>query len=309
MSKKKRVKAVVSQFEQSAMLNNQAYETWYLRLKEMAINRFEWINLPDTVDERFLELTLFEKGFALFFQDPVVGIYLALQTTIGGEWNVYNIPIFREAVASNSYRCERNNQNSVIIYNNYLHETDEEICQFYAYRLYNLERTIDVNVKAQKTPILIRSSEAQRLSMKNLYMQYDGNTPFMFGDKNLDTTGIEAINTNAPYVSDKLQVLKHQYLNEYYTYLGIENSNEDKKERLVESEVASNYGIVEMNRNTGLNARKQACKQINNMFGLNIDVAFRSNVDTKLNQAFKPELKEEVTTEAGEPESREEEDA
>jgi hypothetical protein len=153
----------------------------------------------------------------------------------------------------------------------------------FAKRLYEIERSIDVNVKAQKTPVLVTASESQRLSMKQLYMQYDGNEPFIFGDKNLDFEGMKAINTTAPFVADKLQVLKHQIWNEALTFCGIENSNQDKKERMVSDEVGGNYGNIEAQRNVMLNARRQACNKINNMFGTNIEVYFRSDLQTMVN--------------------------
>lgn len=283
----RKYKRAKDRFEEAALKNNITYLLWYDYFKNICINRFEWTGLPETVDERFLELTLFEKGFALFFKDPVVDIFVALTTMISGEWDIYNIPRFREAYATNDYHCERDNGNSVLIFNNYLHTSDVLTCEFYALKLYQLDRTIDTNVNGQKTPLLIRSTEAQRLTLTNLYMQYDGNYPVIFGDKQLEPDSIQAIQTQSPYVSDKLMVLKHQYINEFLTHFGIENSNEEKKERLVESEVASNYGIVEASRHIALNSRKQACKQINDMFGLNLDVNYRSMVDTKLNRAFR----------------------
>ena len=110
-------------------------------------------------------------------------------------------------------------------------------------------------------------------------MQYDGNEPFIFGDKSLDLDGVKVLNTNAPFIADKLQVLKRQIWNEALTYIGIENANSEKRERLVTDEVTSNLGGVYAQRLTRLNARKQACKQINDMFGLDIDVKFRSEIE------------------------------
>ena len=83
---------------------------------------------------------------------------------------------------------------------------------------------------------------------------------------------------------NKLQILKHQIWNEALTFCGIENSNADKKERLVSDEVGSNYGNIEAQRNVMLNARRQAVKKINKMFGTNIEVGFRSNLLTMVNQ-------------------------
>lgn len=268
---------------ESALLNNRTYLQYYNRLLELAINMYEWKNLPDTIDERFLELTLFSDGMAVFFRDDILGD-LCLQCMIGGNLDVYRIPIERTAYATNGYQMHLNNTNSVIIFNNYTHTNSMLDIEMFARRLYEIDRTIDVNVKAQKTPVLIRATENQRLTLKNLYMQYDGNEPFIFGDKNLDMDGIKALKTDAPYVADKLNILKRQIWNEALTYLGIENSNTEKKERLVSDEVTTNLGGVEAQRFCRLNARRQAAKQINKMFGLNIQVDFRQDKQTTDNE-------------------------
>lgn len=267
---------------QSAELNNKTYIDYYNRLMELALNVFEWENLPPSVDERFIELTLYEMGYCLYFNDEIIG-NLALTCTIGGQLDVYRIPLLRRAYAVNGYNKMCSAKDSVLIFNNYLHTPTQSTIELFARRLYEIERAIDINVKAQKTPTLILSSEQQRLTMKNLYMQYDGNEPFIFGDKNLDIDGIKSLKTDAPFVADKLETLKHQVWNEALTFCGIENSNQDKKERLVSDEVGSNYGNIEAQRNVMLNARKQAVKKINSMFGTNIDVHFRSNLATMVN--------------------------
>lgn len=261
---------------ESAWLNSATYSQYYNRLFELAINMYEWKNLPDSVDERFLELTLFTKGMAVFFRDEVMG-ELALNCTINGRLDVYGIPINRRAFAVNGYQKNLTSADSVIIYNNYTHTNSMLDVEMYARRLYEIERTMDVNVKAQKTPTLIKGTETQMLTLKNLYMQYEGNEPFIYGDKSLDLSGIDVLNTNAPYVADKLNILKRQIWNEALTYLGVENSNTEKKERLVSDEVTTNLGGVEAQRFCRLNARRKAAEAINKMFGLNIQVDFRED--------------------------------
>lgn len=280
----------------SAELNNKTYIDYYDRLMELALNVFEWENLPPTVDERFLEITLYEMGYCLYFNDPIIG-NLALTCTIGGRLDVYRIPILRRAYAVNGYNKMCSAKDSVLIFNNYLHTPTLLTIELFARRLYEIERAIDVNVKGQKTPKAILSSEQQRLTMKNLFMQYDGNEPFIFGDKNLDIEGIKSLDIGSPFVADKLQILKHQIWNEALTFLGIENSNQDKKERLVSDEVGSNYGNVEAQRNVMLNARRQAVKKINAMFGTDINVKFRSNLTTMVNTENVPKETEVIVDE------------
>lgn len=271
MTRKKR------NFWESAWLNNRTYIHYYNRLTELAISMFEWKNLPDSIDPRFLELVLFSDGMAVFFKDEVLG-YLALQTMIGGNLDVYRIPKIRRAYATNGYNRSLDEKDSVIIFNNMLHTNCLTDVELFARRLYECDRTIDVNIKAQKTPIMIACDENQRLTMKNLYQQYDGNEPFIFGGKDMDIKKIQAIVTGAPYVADKVMQTKFQIWNEAMTYLGISNVNMHKKERLLSDEVTRNMGSTVASRYTRLEMRKQACKKINEMFGLNIDVDYREDI-------------------------------
>lgn len=265
-----------SLFCESLYMNNRTYLQYYNRLTELALSMFEWKNLPDTVDPRFLEMCLFSDGMCVFFKDDVIG-YLGLQCMIGGKLNVYRIPMERKAYATNGYQKNLDMTNSVIIFNNYLHTNSMLDVEMFSKRLYNLDRAIDVNANAQKTPILIQCDETERLTMKNLYKQFEGNEPFIFGNKALNTNGLTVLRTDAPYVADKLYELKTEIWNEALTYLGISNVNTVKKERMITDEVQRNLGGTIASRYSRLETRKQACKQINEMFGLNIDVVYRDD--------------------------------
>lgn len=262
---------------ESAKNNKRSWTMYYNRLMELSISMFEWQNVPDTVDTRFLELALFGTGMAVFFYDEVMG-YLCLNTMIGGRLDVYRIPIERTAYSQNGYNRRLDNTDSVIIFNNMLHTNSTLEVENFSRRLWQLDRAIDVNTNAQKTPILIQCTETQRLSLVNLYMQYDGNEPVIFADNALDpNNAIRAINTGAPYVADSLYTLKTQLWNEALTYLGISNINLSKKERLITDEVIRNQGSVMASRYSRLNARRQACEQINRMFGLDMWVNYRED--------------------------------
>lgn len=261
-------------FELSSILNTATYSQYLNRLTELSLSMFEWVNLPDSVDARFLELSLFKSGMCVFFRDDVLG-YLSLNCSINGKLNVYNVPINRVAYASNGYRKNLNEENSVIIYNNYLRTNSVTDVKLFAERLYNLDRIIDVNANAQKTPILIQCDEQQRLSMLNAYKQFDGNSPVIFAGKNLDINSVKVLTTGAPYIADKIYHLKSQIWNEALTYLGISNLSMNKKERLITDEVQRSQGGTIASRESRLEARRQACSQINEMFGLDVWVNFR----------------------------------
>ncbi len=272
----------------SQNINNRTFLDIYTRLKNLAVTRFQWKNLPLTCDARTLEMRLFDRGNCHHFDEELVG-NLTLPCTLSGGYTVYGIPTRRRPFSISEQHSVfdfRDPSNSVIIFNNYARTDTSETIILYSYLLYEIRRAIDVNVKGQKTPILLRSSEKQRLTLRNLYMQYDGNIPFIFGDPNLNLSDmLEAIRTDVPYVSDKLKILYNNIYNEVLSFLGIENANQDKRERLVAEEVGGNDGNVEANRESFLVARQEAAEQINAMFGTNIKVAYRSNLDTNVNRA------------------------
>ena len=267
----------MTEFEDSTMVNNRTYLYYLERLTELSISMFNWKNIPDTIDPRFIELKLFENGQVVYFEDEVIGD-LCLDCMISGRLDVYGIPMLRRAYSPyNNYQKTLKPSNSVIIYNNMLRTNSILAVKMFARRLYNLDRIIDVNANAQKTPVMVRASEKQRLAMLNLYKEYDGNAPFIFGDKNLDMNSLTALKTDAPYVADKIYQLKTEIWNEALTYLGISNINVAKKERMITDEVTRNLGGTIASRYSRLESRRQGAEKINKMFGRNIEVEYRED--------------------------------
>lgn len=272
-----RKRGITSEFEDSMLMNNRTYIQYLNRLTELAISMFEWKNLPETVDARYLELHLFETGCMVYFNDEVIGD-LCLDCIANGRLDVYGNPILRRAYSGyNNYQKLLKENNSVIIWNNYLHTNSVLDVKMFARRLYVLDRIIDVNANAQKTPVLVQGTEKQRLTLLNLYKEFEGNAPFIFGDKNLDLNALKVLQTNAPYVADKIYQLKTQIWNEALTYLGISNINIQKKERLITDEVTRNQGGTIASRYSRLESRREAVKKINAMFGTNIEVNYRED--------------------------------
>ena len=266
-------------FWTAADANTRTYYRYVQRLTDLALSIFEWRNLPETVNERYIEMALFHNGCAIYFQDEIIGD-LCLDCLTAGSFNVYGDPVSRRAYSKyNNYQRELYQNDSVIIWNNYLHTNCILDIKSFALRLSKLDRIIDVNTNAQKTPILIQASEKQRLTMLNLYQKYEGNEPYIFGDNSLDLNSIKVLSTNAPYISDKIYELKTKIWNEALTYLGISNLAVSKKERLISDEVQRLQGGTIASRFSRLESRREAAEKINRMFGTNIEVVYRGDQD------------------------------
>lgn len=257
-------------FWESANFNNDAFQMYYNLLTELAVSMFKWTGLPEEIDKRALELALFGDGKALFFRDKDGDFYATTRCTCSGSLDLYGIPTERRAFAPNGYNKVYNRDDSVVIYNNLLRTNSVSDIEYYARRLWDIDRTIDVNVKAQKTPIVISCDDTEKLTLKNIYKQYDGNAPVIFAYKSLKNKPLSVLKTDAPYLAGALYDLRTNIMNEALTYLGISNTNFFKKERLLDSEVARSQGGTIACRFKRLEARRQACEKINKMFGLDV---------------------------------------
>lgn len=151
--------------------------------------------------------------------------------------------------------------------------------QLFAKRLWFMDQIIDINVNAQKTPVMVIGDQKQRTTLINLYQKYDGNAPFIFADDSLGVKNLQALNTGAPFIADKLYQLRTDIWNQALQFIGVSNVSIEKKERVITDEVQqSNAGTVNR-RFSRLHERQVACERINKMFGLHLSVDVREDVE------------------------------
>jgi hypothetical protein len=248
---------------------------YYDRLKLIALSLFEWEGLPPTCNARFLEKTLFTYGRAIFVKDKALG-YLNLKCTPSGELNFYDEPISYSAYGVGYTNKAFKKDECVLIRNNILERPTDNSVILFTSRLTEAERTIDVNIKAQKTPVIVRCDEKDRLTMINLLKKVEDNEIFIVGSKDLNVDGLKAIKVDAPFVADKVQIYKQDIWNEALTFFGINNANSDKRERLITDEVNANNEVISINAQAMLLTRLEACKQIKKMYGIDVRVKMRS---------------------------------
>lgn len=267
------------------MKNNQIYIDYLDRLKLIATSLFTWEGLDEVAGvgaSRFLELVLYENGRAMFTKDDELG-YIVLKVLPDDKFNIYMLPTKVQGF-SFEFNKDYDFDDIVYIMNNNLCKPTFETLRLIAYRLYEVESTIETNLIAQKTPVLIEGDTKTILTLKNVYMQYSGNIPFIFGSKKFDINNkLNVLRTDAPYLLDKLALHKHEVWDEMLTFLGINNANTDKKERLITDEVNSNNELINYYLNCFYKPRKNACDELNKKYGLNIKVTLNQDIKKLLN--------------------------
>lgn len=256
-------------------LNNRTYTDYYYRLMLLARSVFEWEGLPKGMDEKWIEKYLYFNGCCMFYEDDDKGLMIARCTE--EDLNYYDEPVNLRPYGTKlvTQKPYKNGKNAVLIRNNDECVPTNPTIQLYAYRLAEIQRTIDINVNNMKMPYFIRCSNKQLLSLKTAMNKRDENEPVIYADKSIDGVEMEVLKTDSPIVFDKLQVHKHTLWNECMTFLGVNNANMDKKERLVDDEVQANNEQIMLAAQVMLKSREKACELINELFGLNISVKLR----------------------------------
>lgn len=293
--RKLKKKGLNTEFEEAQILNVSTYNDYLARMRKIALSMFEWQNLPATMNSRYLELCLYYKGQAALLYDDDYG-FINTQAADSGYINIYGLP-----TRINCYSYEYNqmrelyipnvnsakNQECILVMNNYERIPTSATISLFANRMSEAQRTADINVQAQRTPVLILGDKPQELTLRNLYAQYDGNSPVIFGNQNqLTTDSLQVLKTEAPFVAKDLMEYKMQIWNEFLTFLGVNNLAE-KRERLISNEVDSNNELVNLNLQSYLAPRKQACKEFNAKFGLTGDKAISVKVRSDLYNIIK----------------------
>lgn len=294
-------------FVDSAIVNDLTYIDYLNRFKKVALSVFEWVNLPKSMNAQWLEKCLYYNGMATLLKDKNYG-FINTNCSTNGKLNIYGLPTnlncysFEYQTSRKLYtglmtglteaqKEAREFYECILVQNNWDRTPTAGSMELFALRLYEAERTADVNIKSQKTPVMVLVDEEQRLLMENLYNQYDGNRPFIFGDKKqLGSDVLRAIKTDAPFIADKIIDYKKEIWNEALTFLGINNIMVDKKERLITDEANSNNELINLNLQSYLAPRQEACRQFNEKFSFTgtdkeISVRVRSDLHNIIKNA------------------------
>lgn len=273
-------------FRNNRTNNKQArMEAMYMRkLSELAMNRFKWEGLPETIDVRFLESTLFRYGLSVFYFEEKFDAFLALRGAPAGQPNMYDNPVAFQvsgnAQVNRTVSAGKNSKTRAVpIWSSYSRAPEIDTVYLYAEKLANLDRSIEINSSNLRQNRVIVSNEDQRLSFQNFNRQIEEGLSVIFATNSQMAEQINALDIGVdPRGLTALTETKTKTWNECMTMLGIDNNpGQDKKERLVSSEVEANDDQVESQRAVNLKARQQACEVINRRFNLNVSVSLETD--------------------------------
>lgn len=248
----------------------------YNRFRLLMINQYKWTGFEElNIQERHIENYLFDNGYCLFFEDKLNG-KLCLPCTGVGRQNVYGDYLKYRATGFN-YQKEVPVGECVLIENNKMRMPTHTAVFYFVSRLYELARTMDVNVKQLKLQTLFSATDKNILTVKKIIDDIEENNWAIITDSTMQLDEIvKAIPTGVKCLTAELTDRYNALMNEALTYFGINNSNTDKRERLITDEANANNQFIDSCAEMFLESRKRACEEINKKFGLNVSVELRN---------------------------------
>ena len=243
----------------------------------LAINRFTWENLPQGLTSEQMEFLLIHHGQLMCFDDKYYGT-LILPCMGTSDINVYGLPTEYRVMGENGkYNKTVNIEDGVLIRNNPLGTSDIPTLEIFAKRIDDIEMTQDVNLFQQCIPKVLLADEESKLTAKNIIDKIRKFKFVIFGKSTLvnNIKTSDVLDTSSPFILDKLQQQKMDLKNELLTYLGINNNNNIKKERMIVDEVNANNEYTAINLDLMYDLREKACQEINKKFGFDIKVKKR----------------------------------
>lgn len=259
----------------------------------IALNLFEWENLPPTIEERYIEKALFDKGLVCLVNDEnfgeiVVGCSYSQNMNIWGEpteviTTGYNyVKTFNIENTINTTYTRDNNvvaNSAIVCQNNDLALSTRDMLEYYVNKLVEVELSTFTNVYLQKFPFLINTTKDNEMTMRTLISKVDKGEPYiMYNKKIADLNGaVDVFNLNVPFVADKLLQYRFETEREIYTLFGF-NNNFEKKERLLTDEVNSNNDFINCNIDSMFKKRQQFAELMNAKYGWNVQVKKRYEI-------------------------------
>ena len=271
----------INNTNKTEFLNNRNYLFYFDMIKNALMSSYDILGLPLSCNKWCYKQQMFE-GLGVIFNDDDMNeiVNMWVSPTKKLMWNGDPEEITARSVF-NGYEKKLEYKDCAIIWDNNLHKSMADVINMYAIRLANMDRIIDINVNAQKTPLLLLiKDEKLKVTIKNMYEQYIGNMPAIWGEKNVPEDFLKVLKTDAPFIAPALHDLRVRILGEVLSYCGIDNVAYEKRAQMSNDEIEMSTGLQKLTLSSRIQTQQDCWDRANAKFGLNVKiVANRENVN------------------------------
>lgn len=265
-------------------LELQVRNHYFFQMFNIAINRFKYRNMPSEIQPYVAESFLLRNGTAAFVYDDIARKFAIMRLNLVGTLDIYDIPEERWTYANTGYIEEYGKDNSVVLYDKPILYPAVYDMQLYAQTMAKMWITRDLNILNLRMPFVAYGDSQTKIDWENIMRDVANGVPFIQWKPSLGKENLTILNTQAPILFPELSTGLRQIKVEYLSSIGIQCNPVEKKERMITGEAEGNQEEATAGKLVGLDVRKRAFKQVNDLWGSKlpngpIEVEWNSGVD------------------------------
>lgn len=254
-------------------------------LLQQAISRYDF-TLPDKAgwDKAYFEYTLFCVGFGAVVNTPKFGTIFQFCTLRG-----YDINYMPKFITVTNPALEETIEREIgkdceVIKMQPLYGSIMDIIGFYADLMALTSEAAGINILNSKLAYIFTAGTRNVAdSFKRLYDNVASGEPMVVADEKLidRETGRMKIEYFAQdlknnYIANDLFESLKNIENKFLTDMGFNNTNAEKRERLIVDEVNANNEAIQSKASLWLETMRESMDKVNRMFNLNLGVKFKN---------------------------------
>lgn len=207
------------------------YDQVMANARLLATSRFKWqskdVQPKDRLSE-FIEMLLYLKGQCALFKDTDGWKVRCCVPSGGldeyGQPESFNLTDYN---GTHIVTVKNDDERFIWIKNNAACIPTIFWIVKYCNRVAKIERTMDLNIDAQKTPFMIETSPEIHLSIQNIFKEIRQMDEVVYVDQKTGIKdNVQVLKLDAPYLVDKLYAQKQNEFNDLLNFLGINTVKE-----------------------------------------------------------------------------------
>lgn len=248
---------------------------WFRWLKDIVgtkISMFSYDNLPDSLTSNIVEQALLFRHNLCFAYIGSLDKVCLCRYINGSAFDIYWKPVYVNLLSlSGKTIATRVPYNDIVL----VRDNPLDIIPFltlnsWINKIIEMEKTLGINVQLMRLPTLFACDKKLEGSLKALFKKINDFQPFVIGDSKL-MSGITPIKFDLPCSLDDLYNLIDKYKSLALASIGI-YSSDTKRERLITAEITASNDFSDMIYQSMLDERERWVKEVNEKFGLNIQL-------------------------------------
>ena len=265
------------------------YFRWVKDLMNTKVSMFEYENLPDGLTSEILERALLFNNFLCFYKSPALNKLVLCRWLYSGKYDLYWYPTHVNLLSLTGQTIAENVpfEDIILVRDNKMDIIPFLTLNAWINKIIELEKTLNIVVKLIRFPTILTGDKEESIQLNKLLKDNADCKGFIVGRKGWKDK-LEQFDINIPCKPMEIYELLDKYKDMALSSIGI-YSVDEKRERIVTSEVEAQNDFVDFVYEGMVIARQNFVNELNERYGYSIKVVETYDMNKKAEMKLKLE--------------------